>query len=121
VTGPAEVVEAARLLRVCQQPGTVLEDFLGALAGWEQLVSRAQGALLVAEVLAACAERGEGLQRLVEITMSAHWDMSACHCPICDGGRALGCAPREGLLPHHLRAAKQRGELSDGGQQNRVV
>lgn len=37
-------------------------------------------------------------QAIIERIMTQHWDMAACRCWICVGGREAGCRPRERYL-----------------------
>lgn len=39
-------------------------------------------------------------QEIVERIMSAHWDIRTCPCWVCEAGRSLGFAPRDGYLLH---------------------
>ena len=39
-------------------------------------------------------------QEIVERIMSAHWDIAACPCWICQAGYKLGFGARDGYLPH---------------------
>lgn len=39
-------------------------------------------------------------QEIVERIMSAHWDLAACPCWVCQAGDKLGFSARDGYLPH---------------------
>lgn len=38
---------------------------------------------------------------IIEIIMAQHWDISSCHCWICEAGRANGLSVKAENLPHH--------------------
>lgn len=33
-------------------------------------------------------------REILERIMTAHWDMAACYCWVCDAARKVGCRPR---------------------------
>lgn len=48
-------------------------------------------------------QRSKALAKeVVERIMSAHWDMAACKCWVCDYGRCAGFHAKEEYLPHRL-------------------
>jgi uncharacterized protein (DUF779 family) len=52
-------------------------------------------------------------QEIIERIMTQHWDLIACSCWVCDGGRRLGYHPRDGYLPY--KSAVKLGRVSVEG------
>ena len=51
-------------------------------------------------------------EEIIERIMSQHWDISACHCWICEAGRENGLGSRSDYLRQNDPTAKGLGQVA---------
>jgi len=57
-------------------------------------------------------------KEIIERIMTQHWDMAACHCWVCEAGRALGCRPKEKYLSYKSKIKVGRVTVEERVQRN---